>query len=416
MSQDIYSQNVDNIQSNIASLKEKELENYSDVAENLQTQAQDKVSDYMDKWKAVQDAGLDDLAGVMGVKGVFVGGKQVYNAYRKFKQRNEGKEPDEGEPDQTDDIERPSNPNINEFADDSIEAPQLNTTSELNLQNALIGSRSRTGTLRQIDIEPEVTDRIARLKQSLQDIRNIDPTSLDDPQGNPFSTARGITQIEQTSTKPVSSTLEFDPLDFSSSATMGQADVTDLSGVSNISGATSRVGLSNLAQKLNLSGGLRGDQTLARAVNTQQPTLADSGVNIKTTPSLSQADVPDIPDVPSIGGTVGNITNRPLPELPSAANVPDTDATSGILDGIFGEGSGASALGEGLAATGEIGLAVGGLVAIGEGIYHLFHSPSTQTKAPAAPDILAPEKLTQKFSMALPSVDNSLDRSGSSSF
>jgi hypothetical protein len=81
-----------------------------------------------------------------------------------------------------------------------------------------------------------------------------------------------------------------------------------------------------------------------------------------------------------------------------------------------GEGLG-EAGGEALGATilsaipvvGEVGLAVGGLVAIGEGIYHLFHHPhAPQVNAPIKAS-LVPQSVSQKYANALPSFDSSSD-------
>ena len=63
---------------------------------------------------------------------------------------------------------------------------------------------------------------------------------------------------------------------------------------------------------------------------------------------------------------------------------------------------------------GEAALAIGGLVALGEGIYHLFDKPDK----PDAPSVVipnqAPAELTAKYADALPSADNSVDRGGGS--
>ena len=61
---------------------------------------------------------------------------------------------------------------------------------------------------------------------------------------------------------------------------------------------------------------------------------------------------------------------------------------------------------------GEIALAVSGIVAIGEGIWHLFHHPKPPT-APTAAPLTAPSTMTAKYSLALPSADNSVDKAGS---
>ena len=80
--------------------------------------------------------------------------------------------------------------------------------------------------------------------------------------------------------------------------------------------------------------------------------------------------------------------------------------TSGVGDLVAGA---IPVVGEGL-------LAVAGLVSIGEGIYHLFHHKSKQpvvnTVATGAMPS-APSNLTQKYSLALPSIDSASEASAS---
>ena len=52
---------------------------------------------------------------------------------------------------------------------------------------------------------------------------------------------------------------------------------------------------------------------------------------------------------------------------------------------------------------GELALAVSGFVAIGEGLYHLFHPEKKPPPPPTASPVLAPHGLTQKYALALPS-------------
>ena len=79
---------------------------------------------------------------------------------------------------------------------------------------------------------------------------------------------------------------------------------------------------------------------------------------------------------------------------------------------LAGMGLGDAILGA-IPVVGEIGLAVSGLVAIGEGIYHLFHPPTKPKSPTPPPQVESPQSLTMKYSMALPSADNSIDRAAS---
>ena len=62
---------------------------------------------------------------------------------------------------------------------------------------------------------------------------------------------------------------------------------------------------------------------------------------------------------------------------------------------------------------GELALLVSGFVGIGEGIYHLFHPDKKPPPPPTASPVTAPHALTQSYALALPSVDNAVDRQAS---
>lgn len=84
-------------------------------------------------------------------------------------------------------------------------------------------------------------------------------------------------------------------------------------------------------------------------------------------------------------------------------------AEAGVLTGLA---TGDAILGA-VPIIGEAALAVSGLVAIGDGIYHLFHHPHAPPAPPAPAPLDAPTAMIQKYSMALPSSDSSVDRASS---
>jgi len=96
-------------------------------------------------------------------------------------------------------------------------------------------------------------------------------------------------------------------------------------------------------------------------------------------------------------------------EAGEAAGEAAGDAAAGGVEA--GLGTADAVLGA-VPVVGEIALAVSGIVAIGEGIYHLFHHPKPPT-APSAAPLAAPSTMTAKYSLALPSADNSVDKAGS---
>ena len=119
----------------------------------------------------------------------------------------------------------------------------------------------------------------------------------------------------------------------------------------------------------------------------------------------------DAPEEP-IAGETENLVEQATKEGVETATkdigegLVEKGLTSGVGDLVAGA---IPVVGEGL-------LAVAGLVSIGEGIYHLFHH---KTKQPVVSTVAtgampsAPSNLTQKYSLALPSIDSASEASAS---
>jgi hypothetical protein len=157
----------------------------------------------------------------------------------------------------------------------------------------------------------------------------------------------------------------------------------------------------------------------------------------KPDPTPQSSTVPDTqPDLVEVsnegkGPTVETGLKQELPVEPEAP-APETEnlveqttkqaaekATEDVGEGLVEKGL-TSGLGDLAAAAipvvGEAVLGVAGLVSIGEGIYHLFHHKSKQpTVATAVSNVVAPPptNLTQKYSLALPSIDSASESSAS---
>lgn len=156
----------------------------------------------------------------------------------------------------------------------------------------------------------------------------------------------------------------------------------------------------------------------------------------KVDPTPQSSTVPDTqPDLVEVsnegkGPTVETGLKQELPVEPEAP-APETEnlveqttkeaaekATEDVGEGLVEKGL-TSGLGDLAAAAipvvGEAVLGVAGLVSIGEGIYHLFHHKSKQPiVATATSNIVAPPtNLTQKYSLALPSIDSASESSAS---
>jgi hypothetical protein len=126
-------------------------------------------------------------------------------------------------------------------------------------------------------------------------------------------------------------------------------------------------------------------------------------------------DITGQPKAPSSGGdgNVGGIDdanplNADLPpvEPPTA---PALEEGGSFLGDFLSSDAAAAAI----PVVGEAAAFIGGLVAIGEGIYHLFHPPAK--KVPPAPVMGAgiPQSVQAKYAQALPSFDRSSDNTAS---
>ncbi len=92
-------------------------------------------------------------------------------------------------------------------------------------------------------------------------------------------------------------------------------------------------------------------------------------------------------------------------ELPPVEETPALEEGGGFLGDLLSSEAATAAI----PVVGEAAAFVGGLVAIGEGIYHLFHPPAK--KMPTAPiaGSLVPQSVQAKYANALPSFDSSSD-------
>lgn len=122
----------------------------------------------------------------------------------------------------------------------------------------------------------------------------------------------------------------------------------------------------------------------------------------------------DAPEEP-----VSEISPATTDVVEQAAKETAEKATAEVGEGIVEKGltSGVGELVAGaIPVVGEGLLAVAGLVSIGEGIYHLFHHKDKQpivSSAPTGSLPSAPSNLTQKYALALPSIDSASEASAS---
>ena len=121
---------------------------------------------------------------------------------------------------------------------------------------------------------------------------------------------------------------------------------------------------------------------------------------------------PPAPTEAPLAGETENVVEQATKETVETAT---KDVGEGIVEKGLTSGLGDLVAGA-IPVVGEAILGVAGLVSIGEGIYHLFHHKSKQpvvsTVATGALPT-APNNLTQKYSLALPSIDSASEPSAS---
>ena len=157
-----------------------------------------------------------------------------------------------------------------------------------------------------------------------------------------------------------------------------------------------------------------GNQGLGTTEETDLPQ-----VDTRPDPAKSSEDLfEDAPEEPMptpapteapLSGATENIVEKTAEKTTEdvGESLIEKGATSGLGDLVAGA---IPVVGEGI-------LAVAGLVSIGEGIYHLFHHKTKQptVSSVSTDNLVAPpsQSLTQKYSMALPSIDSASEQSAS---
>ena len=304
-----YASNVDSLNELTRQYRQSEINKAEVMKQSVLDKFNDKLTDYSDKWKAVEEGGKDELAGQFGLKGAYRGGKKVFELYKKYKNSKTG----EAEEDKPSGLEDPD-------ADAKIEDGDRPEAPDFDPVEARAGQADAFKS-RLAELEAPEED-----EEELTSARNVatlrgegDTSSADAPTEEPTQVQVG-----------------------------GAGDAPE----SGIQGATA--GAEQESEKL-------GGSILKKGANL----IKQAGTDIAET------------------------------------------AGEGLGE-AGGEALGATIL-SAIPVVGEVGLAVGGLVAIGEGIYHLFHHPhAPQVNSPVKAS-LVPQSVQQKYANALPSFDSSSD-------
>ncbi len=290
----VYASNADRVNDQIRSLSTKDFDSKEEMGQQLvaneKASSLEKSQEYLDKWKEVQDSGGEDLAGILGVRGLYKtyqGTKSVYNKYKSSS--NQETKPQEATEEATE-----------EAGEDS----------------------------HIVDAEEEAES---------------EPKELED-----FSEPSGEAESLQ--------------------ETRFGEDITDVP-------------------------------------QTKPPTTSISTDEAPTETSVQKSIIEQDPE--NMEDLAGETADTTAVEAGETAATAAGEATAGL-----GIGEAVTAA---IPVVGEAAAVIGGLVAIGDGLYHLFHKP--HHSAPKPPPAVAPvptsQLFTNKLSAGLPSTDSGLDTAAS---
>ena len=88
-----YASNVDSLNELTREYRQSEINKAEVMKQSVLDKFNDKLTDYSDKWKAVEEGGKDELAGQFGLKGAYRGGKKVFELYKKYKNSKTARHP-----------------------------------------------------------------------------------------------------------------------------------------------------------------------------------------------------------------------------------------------------------------------------------------------------------------------------------
>jgi hypothetical protein len=384
----LYADQVAGVQDKIQNIQLNQIETYNDMADNITSKYNSKLAQYESKWKSVQEGGGEDFAAIIGAKGIYGSGKAVYDLYKKAKNKGKGKDDskdgdDEEEPKGFDNEEE----QFHGFGDDEPAdvpgtlTPDIPASSLSSTGGGAVPGADLSGTVR-IPSANALGKRRAKIQGDDEDEPGPAEPDLGGPAPGPLTDATPSNTNLATGRQELdTSGGEFE--DFSNSLQTGGRTLSSTISTT-VRGAASEgeEAVQGFASKLYNKFGQSGRDMIAKGKSFFSKSAGDTDATAAE------------------GAEEGTST-----VVASAAAEGGEAAAFGTTEAVLG----------GIPVVGEIALAVGGLVAIGDSIYHLFHHPKEAPAIPVATPVNIPQTLTAKFSSALPSVDNSTDRSSSMS-
>jgi hypothetical protein len=398
----LYADQVAGVQDKIQNIQLNQIETYNDMADNITSKYNAKMAQYESKWKSVQEGGGEDLAAIIGIKGAYGAGKAAYNIYKKakdLKNKLKNKKGEDDSKDDGDDEEEPKGFDEEDeedeeepkgFDDDDAGPADVPGTSGTLAPDIPASSLSSTGGAAAPGADLSGSVRIPS-QNALGKRRAKNQGDDDEPEPEPDLVRGPLTDATPSNTNLATGGREeldntggeFE--DFSNSLQTGGRTLSSTisTTVNNVRGAASE-----------------GEEAVQGFANKLYNKFGQSGRDMITkAKSFFSKSAGDTDATAAAAGEEGTTT------VVAAAAEGGEVAAFGTTEAVLGA----------IPVVGEIALAVGGLVAIGDSIYHLFHHPKEAPAAPVATPVNIPQALTAKFSAALPSVDNATDRSSSMS-
>jgi hypothetical protein len=395
---EVYAQNVDRLNDAIQAYKQGQVEDYDEASASLASKFAEAQSEYKDKWDAVKGGGEDALLGQMGVHGLISGGKKAMALYKKYK--NRGKPATKDEADKDPEQESGKDGNLGD-ADGEAGSGDVGGTNDGGLADlgyteedasTFFDDPPKTGTA--VDsITGATSESTPQAPKPSSD--GVD-TGAEAPQAPAVSQppVQGETGTMTHTTQAEEATdVNEDP--FSAPRSLGQEQ-------------TIRTGAE--APESGLVGGEEGEGLLSRVGSGMFENLAQKGRAIKSGFQSVKGFFSQSGSGTDSAGSAGGAGA----DAGASAEVGAESGVAGADAGVEGALTAGDAVLGAIPVVGEIGLFVGGLVALGEGLYHLFH-PDKAPKPPPKPTLQIPHQLASKMTSALPSFDASADSSGSMS-
>jgi len=414
MSADLYADNVSRIKEKLSNLQNERITNY-DVLTNAQQAAfsgpTGTLAEYTDKWQEYQKLGEGEMMGHLLGKGAISGAGKLINRYKAFKAAKTAKiqaenaEEMKGSADDVPELtERPisvSNKPRTTDLDAAQDANEdvLGRGSEASNYVRSTGGQGSDVIESQSDLN--LPGRQARQTTNLDDL-----IGDDDPAPTPTAPTTTTTTTVNAA-EPAPASAENPAL---SATTDAGGDFDDT-----LAGAGSREEIQAAATQGRSLG-----TTITRLAPDVDGAL-DEGASLgaRMVGSISSAGSSVFKSLAergskgylkAAGQKIGSLFKS------SASDAATTAAETGAETGaeLGAELTTTDAVLGAIPIVGEVALGISGVVALGEGIYHLFHKPDAPPPPKLVAPVQVPTNLTAKYASALPSADNSLDRGASS--